>query len=121
MSLGVNLVGVDSWSKQNPRFDSKLKDVAEVSDENVEKIAELNPDLIIGLSNVKNVDKLKKIAPTVTYTYGKVDYLTQHLEIGKLLNKEKKQKLGLMTSRNVHKKLVKKLKQKSVKMQQFLL
>ena len=111
MSLGVNLVGVDSWSKQNPRFDSKLKDVAEVSDENVEKIAELNPDLIIGLSNVKNVDKLKKIAPTVTYTYGKVDYLTQHLEIGKLLNKEKKQKLGLMTSRNVHKKLVKKLKQ----------
>ncbi len=121
MSLGVNLVGVDSWSKQNPRFDSKLKDVAEVSDENVEKIAELNPDLIIGLSNVKNVDKLKKIAPTVTYTYGKVDYLTQHLEIGKLLNKEKEAKLGLMTSRNAHKKLVKKLKQKSVKMQQFLL
>ncbi|MDA1869779.1 iron-hydroxamate ABC transporter substrate-binding protein [Bacillus thuringiensis] len=92
MSLGVNLVGVDSWSKQNPRFDSKIKDVAEVSDENVEKIAELNPDLIIGLSNVKNVDKLKKIAPTVTYTYGKVDYLTQHLEIGKLLNKEKEAK-----------------------------
>ncbi|MGR5984171.1 iron-hydroxamate ABC transporter substrate-binding protein [Bacillus cytotoxicus] len=92
MSLGVNLVGVDSWSKQNPRFDSKLKDVAEVSDENIEKIAELNPDLIIGLSNIKNVDKLKKIAPTVTYTYGKVDYLTQHIEIGKLLNKEKEAK-----------------------------
>ncbi|WJE27473.1 iron-hydroxamate ABC transporter substrate-binding protein [Bacillus cereus] len=92
MSLGVNLVGVDSWSKQNPRFDSKLKNVAEVSDESVEKIAELNPDLIIGLSNIKNVDKLKKIAPTVTYTYGKVDYLTQHLEIGKLLNKEKEAK-----------------------------
>ncbi|MBJ8018257.1 MULTISPECIES: iron-hydroxamate ABC transporter substrate-binding protein [Bacillus cereus group] len=92
MSLGVNLVGVDSWSKQNSRFDSKLKNVAEVSDENVEKIAELNPDLIIGLSNIKNVDKLKKIAPTVTYTYGKVDYLTQHLEIGKLLNKEKEAK-----------------------------
>ena len=92
MSLGVNLVGVDSWSKQNPRFDSKLKNVAEVSYENVEKIAELNPDLIIGLSNIKNVDKLKKIAPTVTYTYGKVDYLTQHLEIGKLLNKEKEAK-----------------------------
>ncbi|MFK4378819.1 iron complex transport system substrate-binding protein [Bacillus sp. RC218] len=92
MSLGVNLVGVDSWSKQNPRFDSKLKNVAEVSDENVEKIAELNPDLIIGLSNIKNVDKLKKIAPTVTYTYGKVDYLTQQLEIGKLLNKEKEAK-----------------------------
>lgn len=88
MALDVPLVGVDSWSKMNPRWDDSLKDVKEVSDEDLEKIIELDPDLIIGLSNIKNVDKLKKIAPTVTYTYGKVDYLTQHLEIGKLLNKE---------------------------------
>ncbi|WP_107725279.1 iron-hydroxamate ABC transporter substrate-binding protein [Desmospora activa] len=89
MALDVNLVGVDSWSKMNPRFQDRLQDVEEVSDENIEKIIELKPDLIIGLSNIKNVDKLSKIAPTVTFTYGKVDYLTQHLEIGKLLNKEK--------------------------------
>ena len=89
MSLGVNIVGVDSWSKMNPRFEKKLKGVEEVSDENLEKIIKLKPDLIIGLSTTKNVDKLKKIAPTVTYTYDKVDYLTQHVEIGKLLNKEK--------------------------------
>ncbi|MGM1045616.1 MAG: iron-hydroxamate ABC transporter substrate-binding protein [Bacillota bacterium] len=89
MSLGVNVVGVDSWSKKNPRFEPQLKDVPEVSDESLEKIIELDPDLIIGLSSINNVDKLKEIAPTVTYTYGKVDYLTQHLEIGKLLNKEK--------------------------------
>lgn len=88
MQLGVNLVGVDSWSKMNPRFDDKLKDVAEVSDESLETIIELEPDLIIGLSSIKNVDKLKDIAPTVTFTYGQVDYLTQHIEIGKLLNKE---------------------------------
>ncbi|MDQ0242913.1 iron complex transport system substrate-binding protein [Bacillus fengqiuensis] len=89
MALDVNVVGVDSWSKMNPRFADKLKDAEEVSDENLEKIIELEPDLIIGLSNIKNVDKLNQIAPTVTYTYGKVDYLTQHVEIGKLLNKEK--------------------------------
>ncbi|CAM3421521.1 iron-hydroxamate ABC transporter substrate-binding protein [Marinicrinis lubricantis] len=89
MALDVNLVGVDSWSKNNPRFQEQLKGVEEVTDEDLEKIIELEPDLIIGLSNIKNVDKLKEIAPTVTYTYGKVDYLTQHLEIGKLLNKEK--------------------------------
>lgn len=89
IDLGVNVVGVDVWSKNNPTFAKELKDVAEVSDENLEKIIELNPDLIIGLSNIKNVDKLSEIAPTVTYTWGKVDYLTQHLEIGKLLNKEK--------------------------------
>jgi iron complex transport system substrate-binding protein len=89
IDLGVNVVGVDVWSKNNPTFKDELKDVEEVSDENLEKIIELEPDLIIGLSNIKNLDKLKQIAPTVTYTWGKVDYLTQHLEIGKLLNKEK--------------------------------
>lgn len=89
IDLGVNVVGVDVWSKNNPTFEKELKDVAEVSDENLEKIIELNPDLIIGLSNIKNIDKLKEIAPTVTYTWGKLDYLTQHIEIGKLLNKEK--------------------------------
>lgn len=89
MQLNVNLVGVDSWSKMNPRFDQQLKNVKEVSEDNLEQIIELNPDLIIALSTVKNVDKLKEIAPTVTFTYGKVDYLQQHIEIGKLLNKEK--------------------------------
>jgi iron complex transport system substrate-binding protein len=89
LDLGVNVVGVDVWSKNNPTFAEELKDVEEVSDESLEKIIELEPDLIIGLSNIKNVDKLSEIAPTVTYTWGKVDYLTQHLEIGKLLNKEK--------------------------------
>lgn len=89
IDLGVNIVGVDVWSKNNPTFKDELTDVEEVSDENLEKIIELEPDLIIGLSNIKNLDKLKEIAPTVTYTWGKVDYLTQHLEIGKLLNKEK--------------------------------
>jgi iron complex transport system substrate-binding protein len=89
VALDVNIVGIDKWSKMNPTFKEELKDVAEVSDENLEQIIELNPDLIIGLSNIKNVDKLKEIAPTVTYTWGKVDYLTQHIEIGKLLNKEK--------------------------------
>lgn len=89
LQLGVNMVGVDSWSKSNPRFQEQLKDVAEVSDDNLEKIIELKPDLIIGSDSTKNLDKLKEIAPTVAYTYNKVDYLTQFVEIGKLLNKEK--------------------------------
>lgn len=89
LHLGVNVVGVDVWSKNSAVFGDQLKDAAEVTEDNLEQIIELEPDLIIGLSNLKNIDKLKEIAPTVTYTWGKVDYLTQHLEIGKLLNKEK--------------------------------
>lgn len=88
-ALGVNIVGVDSWAKENPRYDSYFGDAEEISEENLEKIIELEPDLIIGSSDTQNLNKIKEIAPTVTYTYGKVDYLTQHLEIGKLLNKEK--------------------------------
>lgn len=88
MALDVPLVGVDAWAKDNPNFQEGLEGVEVVTDEDLEKIIELDPDLIIGLSDMKNVDKLSEIAPVVTYTYGKVDYLTQHVEIGKLLNKE---------------------------------
>ncbi|MGI2328335.1 iron-hydroxamate ABC transporter substrate-binding protein [Planococcus sp. YIM B11945] len=89
LSLDIPIIGVDSWAKTNPRFEKELANVEEVTDESLEKIIELEPDLIIGASTSNNIDKLKEIAPTVTFTYGKVDYLTQHLEIGKLVNKEK--------------------------------
>lgn len=90
LALGVPLVGVDSWTKTDPNFQDQLKDVAEVSDENPEQILELKPDLIIAMTDIKNADKLKQIAPLVTYTYNKVDYLTQYLEIGKAVNQEQK-------------------------------
>lgn len=90
LALDIPLVGVDSWTKANPNFQDQLKNVAEVSDENVESILNLKPDLIIAMSDVKNADKLKQIAPLVTYTYNKVDYLTQILEIGKAVNQEQK-------------------------------
>lgn len=86
--LGVNVIGVDTWSKNNPTFAEELSDVEEVSEENLEQIIALDPDLIIALSTVNNVERLQEIAPTVLYTWGAVDYLTQHIEIGKLLNKE---------------------------------
>lgn len=89
MILGVPLVGVDQMSMDNPNFAGKLDGVEAVDEESLEKIVELNPDLIIGLSDIKNIHKFKEIAPTVTYTYGKVDFKQQQLEIGKLLNKEK--------------------------------
>lgn len=88
MALNGPIVGIDEWSTNNPKYQDYIKDAVVVSDESLEKIIELNPDLIIVPSSSKNIEKLKKIAPTVSYTYGKVDYLTKFLEIGKLLNKE---------------------------------
>jgi len=89
IKLGVNIVGVDSWSAKNPNFKEELADAEVVSNTDLEKIIELEPDLIIGLNNIENADKLKEIAPTVLFTYGKNDYLQQHIEIGKVVNKEK--------------------------------
>lgn len=88
LSLDGTLVGVDEWTNKNPLFTDKLSRVEVVSEDNLEKIIEVEPDLIIADASSKNLDKLKEIAPTVAYTWGKNDYLTQQIEIGKLLNKE---------------------------------
>ncbi len=53
MALDVPLIGVDSWAKLNPQWEDELSDVTEVTDESLEKLIELEPDLIIGLSNIK--------------------------------------------------------------------
>jgi iron complex transport system substrate-binding protein len=79
---------VDEWTKKNPLFTEKLKGVETVSDADLEKLIELEPDLIIAGSWMQNLDKMSEIAPTIVYTWGKLDYLAQQLEIGKVLNKE---------------------------------
>ncbi|NQX68655.1 iron-hydroxamate ABC transporter substrate-binding protein [Paenibacillus alba] len=89
ISLGGTLVGVDEWTNKNPLFTGKLAGVTVVSESEMEKIIEQKPDLIVAGSEMKNIDKLKQIAPTVVFTWGKLDYLEQQHEIGKLLNKEK--------------------------------
>lgn len=89
LALNGKIIGVDEWTNANPLFTDKLKGIEIVSEVNLEKIIELEPDLIIAGSHMQNLDKLGDIAPTVVYTWGKLDYLTQQIEIGKLLNKEK--------------------------------
>ncbi|WP_028612688.1 iron-hydroxamate ABC transporter substrate-binding protein [Paenibacillus harenae] len=88
ISLNGTVIGVDEWTFKNPIFTEKVTGVTVVSEDNLEKIVELEPDLIIADASSKSIDKLEEIAPTVAYTWGKLDYLAQQLEIGKLLNKE---------------------------------
>ncbi|SYZ79699.1 iron-hydroxamate ABC transporter substrate-binding protein [Trichococcus shcherbakoviae] len=88
INFDINIVGVDSWSAGNPNFSEGLSGVAVVSNADVEKILELEPDLIIGLDNIENADQLSEIAPTVLFTYGELSYLDQIVEIGKVVNKE---------------------------------
>jgi iron complex transport system substrate-binding protein len=88
LALDGTLVGVDQWTNTNPLFTDKLEGIEVVSEDELEKIIELEPDLIIAGTEMKNLDKLNQIAPTVAFTWGKLDYLAQQFEIGELLNKE---------------------------------
>ncbi|WJE49851.1 iron-hydroxamate ABC transporter substrate-binding protein [Peribacillus frigoritolerans] len=92
LALEGNIVGIDQWTNMNSLFQDRLKGVEVVSEDDLEKIIELEPDLIIAGSEMKNIGKLNEIAPTVVFTWGKLDYLSQQIEIGKLLNKEKEAK-----------------------------
>lgn len=112
LSLGVPLVGVDEWTYGNPLFTDKLKGVQMVSDENIESVLDLEPDLILAAAHNKNIDKLEKIAPTVVYTWGKNDYLKQHLEVGKLLNKEQEAQAWIDDFTSRSQKLSRKIKEK---------
>ncbi|AMQ22164.1 iron-hydroxamate ABC transporter substrate-binding protein [Geobacillus zalihae] len=88
VAFGVPVVGADAWSKASPVLQDKLKDAETVSEDDIEKIISLKPDLIVGLSTTKNIDKLNKIAPTITFTYEKYNYRDLILQYAKLVNKE---------------------------------
>lgn len=87
-ALGGDMVGVDQFTKDNPLFADELDDVATVSETDAESVMAQEPDLIIAGSHMENIEELEQIAPTVVFTWGELDYLEQHIEIGKLIGKE---------------------------------
>lgn len=112
LELGINVVGMDSWSFDHPDFAKKYPDAEVVESSDFEKILELNPDLIIGSSDIEDADKLQEIAPTVLYTYGAVDYIEQRIEIGKVVNKEKEMRAWVKDFQTRAKELGEKIKAK---------
>jgi iron complex transport system substrate-binding protein len=93
--LGIKPVGVKQTALDNPYFKGKLDGVESLGDgKSVEKILELQPDLIIAPSFIDAVilEKLSKIAPTVAIEYGKLPWREQLLEFGKMTGREDKAK-----------------------------
>lgn len=89
LELGVKPVAVNEWVKGNKFFGEQIENVEVVTDGAIEKLLELEPDLIITFTNDQNIKKYSEIAPVVALTNTNYDYLQQHLEIGKILGKEK--------------------------------
>lgn len=89
LKLGITPVAVNQYPKQNKFYGDALDDVEVVTEDSLEKLLELNPDLIITYTTDKNIKKYEEIAPTIALTYEKYSYLDQHIEIGKIVGKEK--------------------------------
>jgi iron complex transport system substrate-binding protein len=92
LDLGITPIAVNEYPKQNKFYGDKLDKAEVVTADSYEKLLELDPDLIITYSDDKNIKKYEEIAPTVTMTYDKYDYKEQHVEIGKMVGKEKEAK-----------------------------
>ncbi|MFW6298682.1 MAG: ABC transporter substrate-binding protein [Bacillota bacterium] len=80
-----NVVGAPDWDFMNETYEPYLEDTEEISEDDVEGIMALEPDLILAQPDVANLDQIKDIAPTVVFTYGNLSYLEQYEEIATLL------------------------------------
>lgn len=91
LTLGVTPIAVAGNDiLNNPYFKEALTGVEVVGDHatvDLEKIASLDPDLIITYQE-ETYEQISKIAPTVFIPWGKYDYKERLIEIGKILNKE---------------------------------
>ncbi|WP_050181082.1 iron-hydroxamate ABC transporter substrate-binding protein [Domibacillus robiginosus] len=88
LELGVTPVAITDWAANSKFLADQLKDSKVVAPDDYETMLGLEPDLIITYTGDENLAKYKEIAPTVSLSYEKYNYIDQHLEIGKILGKE---------------------------------
>lgn len=85
LSIDAPLVGAD-LTYRSPAWDGLLDGVENIG-QSTEKVASLNPDLIISFSE-ENYKQYSKIAPTVLIPYGTYNEEEIVLELGKIVNRE---------------------------------
>lgn len=94
-ALGVKPVGAGSVALENSiLLKEEMEGVENIGDVSVEKVLELNPDLIIipSYTPAETVEQLKKIAPVVTLAttgWEGIDPLEEVRTMGNLLGREK--------------------------------
>ena len=89
LQLGFDPVTVTSYDAKNPVLKEKVKNAKVLMPEDLESIAKQKPDLIVVDASDKNINELKKIAPTIAIDYGKNDYLEILNRFGQIFGKEK--------------------------------
>ncbi|MGC5774491.1 ABC transporter substrate-binding protein [Paenibacillus pabuli] len=102
LALGVKPVGAIQYYLENPFYSDQVEGIENIGDRgavSLEKVVELNPDLIITYSDqVAEIESYQKIAPTVVIPYG--TFTNVHDEIrgfGELMNKSEEAEAWLKT------------------------
>ncbi|MCK6075796.1 ABC transporter substrate-binding protein [Paenibacillus silvae] len=100
--LGIKPVGAVQYYLENPFYSDQVTGIESIGDRNavsLEKVVDLNPDLIITYSNqAQEIENYQKIAPTVVIPYG--TFTNVHDEIrgfGELMNKSEEAEAWLKT------------------------
>ncbi|SFF31374.1 iron complex transport system substrate-binding protein [Paenibacillus algorifonticola] len=91
VALGANPIGSSEWLMQNPYLKDKIDGVENVGD-SIEKVMEMEPDLIITLtSDQEKYELFSKIAPTVSVPYNKFSNVHEEINyFGELLGVQEK-------------------------------
>lgn len=85
-------VAVPEFINQNKVLKDVTKDAKKIDQTNVEQVAKSKPDLIITSAQDKNLNKLKKIAPTVTFDAMTSTYKDNTTKLAELVGEEDKVK-----------------------------
>lgn len=81
LSVGANVIGVEPTAFDNPFIKDLLKDAVEIGTPvNVEKVLELEPDLIVVMYD-ENYEQLSEIAPTIHIPYGTATNIQETIKL----------------------------------------
>ncbi|RKD69512.1 iron complex transport system substrate-binding protein [Sinobaca qinghaiensis] len=91
LALGIEPIGVDSTIKNNSeQLEEELADAEDVGDPSVEKVLEMEPDLIVAPTYLEEnvISQLEQIAPTVTAPWAEMDAKEEVAYFGEMLGRE---------------------------------
>lgn len=81
LSVSANVIGVEPTAFDNPFIKDLLKDAVEIGQPvNVEKVLELEPDLIVIMYD-ENYEQLSEIAPTLHIPYGTATNIQETVQL----------------------------------------
>ncbi|QSY54958.1 ABC transporter substrate-binding protein [Staphylococcus simiae] len=90
VKFGHKPVAVPKFIEQNKVLKDATQDIKKIDNTSVEQVVKEKPDLIITTSEDKNFNKLKKIAPTVTFNANKSSYKDTTRKLAQLVNEKSK-------------------------------